>query len=109
MIQFLGKVFKASNGSEYGILRETVAPLPDDLSGSHIFAEDECGNYFISKSDGIYFWDHETRKAEIIAVSIEEFIEGCVVPPAIRLEPGQVEKVWVDPEFSRKFGIKPKP
>jgi len=109
MKQVFGKVFKASDGSEYGIVRGTTEPFPEELSGLNVIAEDECGNYFLQENLRIHFWDHETRESTVLAQSINEFIAGCVAPSEVELEPGQVKSVWVDPEFARKFGIDPKP
>ena len=107
--QIFGKVFRTSDGSEFGVIRKTSAPLPEELSESDVIAEDECGNYFVRENRSIHFWDHETSKFTILANSVNEFIAGCAAPSEVELEPGQVKSVWVDPEFAKKFGIDPKP
>lgn len=109
MKQIYGKVFRSSSGSEYGIIRKTTEPLPEELSESDVIAEDECGNYFVQANLEVHFWDHETRESTVLARSINEFIAGCIAPSEMELEPGQVESVWVDPEFAKRFGIDPKP
>lgn len=109
MNRIFGNIFKANDGSEYGVIRETEPPFPDDLSRFEVIAEDEDGNYFIKVAGEIHFWDHEIGKTEAIATSIEEFIAGCIAPQELKIEPDQVKSVWVDPEFAKQFGIDPKP
>lgn len=65
----------------------------------------EGGNYFIidPKVDGkVFFWDHECpEEIVVIADGIQAFLE--MLEPfdlnTIVLEPGQVKKAWIDPEF----------
>lgn len=109
MKPIFGKVFRTKDGSEYGIIRKTKEPFPEELSKSDLIAEDECGNYFIQENFEVHFWDHETSESTVLAHSIKEFIAGCVYPSEVELESGQVKSVWVDPEFAKKFGIDPKP
>ena len=104
-----GKVFKNEKEEEFGIIRETKPPYPAELSGAKVLAEDECGNYFIEIDSEVLFWDHETNEQKILSSSLSEFVSGCEALSEVELEPGQVESVWVDPEFAEKFGIKPKP
>jgi len=103
-----GKIFTDSNGSEYGVIRQAEAPFPTELTSSEVLAEDGCGNYFIVSSNSICFWDHETANAKPLTGSLSEFIAGCSVPVEVELKQEQVESVWVDPEFAKQFGIKPK-
>jgi len=109
MKQVFGKAFRTRDGTEYGIIRKTKEPFPEELSESDVIAEDGCGNYFVQTNLKVHFWDHETRESVVLAQSLNEFIAGCVAPPEVELEPGQVKSVWVDPEFAKKFGIDPKP
>ena len=104
-----GKVFKDKNGEVFGIIRRAKPPYPSELSGINVLAEDECGNYFTEISGVVLFWDHETSEQKVLSSSLNEFISGCEHPFEVALEHGQVESVWVDPEFAEKFGIKPKP
>ena len=104
-----GKVFKDEYGDEFGIIRETNPPYPDELLGSNVLAEDESGNYFIEIAGEVLFWDHETNGQQVLSSTVNEFISGCEAPAKVELVPGQVESVWVDPEFAEKFGIKHKP
>ena len=104
-----GKVFKNDNGEAFGIIRETKPPYPVELSDTNVLAEDECGNYFIEIDGEVVFWDHETNGRKVLSSSLKEFVSGCEAPSEVELDPGQVESVWVDPEFAAKFGIKPKP
>jgi len=105
MNKIYGKIFKTNKGEEFGIIREASAPFPDEIASQNVLAEDGSGNFFLLKKEGIYFWDHETNKKMLLAVSIEEFISGCVEPSENELQPGQVESVWVDPEFAKEFGV----
>ena len=68
----------------------------------------EGGNYVIideGRHGAVFFWDHEAPKtpAELAGGFaafhdlLEPFDAGMV-----RLEPGQVKRVWVDPEFLKK-------
>lgn len=74
-----------------------------------VLSEDECSNYFIEISGEVLFWDHETNKQKVLSSSLNEFISICETPSEVELDPGQVESVWVDPDFAAKFGIKPMP
>jgi len=104
-----GKIYKDAGGEEFGIIREANPPYPVELSNVNVLAEDECGNYFIEIAGEVLFWDHETNEQKILSSSVSEFISGCEALSEVELEPGQVESVWVDPEFAAKFGIKSKP
>jgi len=103
------KVFISEEGIEFGIIRKATLPFPNELNGEKVLAEDESGNYFIEVNEAIYFWDHETTETEFLASSLDNFISGCAVPETVVLNPDQVESVWVDPNFAKQFGIKPKP
>jgi hypothetical protein len=109
MNRAFGKVFKSENGVEYGIIRKAELPFPKDLSTSNVFAEDDCGNYFVLLNEAVYFWDHETGENEILSGSVNDFVSGCSFPEEVELELGQVESAWIDPEFAKQFGIKTKP
>lgn len=70
------------------------------------FATDECGNLFTTKDEStIYFWDHETDEANLIAASFEELLAGATDPASVELREDQVKSVWIDPEFAKQFGI----
>jgi hypothetical protein len=99
-----GKEFDSKlTGNGYGIIRKCGAVLPSDFSISKFgtpFAEDGCGNLFTQTQIGsICFWDHETDDLTVIASSWEEFTSGCVEPKEVKLKPGQVKRVWIDPKF----------
>lgn len=109
MNRAFAKVFISEEGVAFGIIRKATLPFPNELSGEKVLAEDESGNYFIEVNEAIYFWDHETSETVFLASSLDNFISGCVEPETVLLNPDQVESVWVDPEFAKQFGIKPKP
>ena len=54
----------------------------------------------------IFYWDHEVPERPIkLAADFQRFIDS--LEPfdinTIQLKPGQVKKVWVDPEFLKKL------
>jgi hypothetical protein len=104
----LGKEFDSKlTGMGYGTIRKCGAGLPADFSVLKFgvpFAEDDCGNLFTQTQNGsVCFWDHETDDLTVIAASWTEFASGCVEPKEVKLQPGQVKRVWVDPNFKPKF------
>jgi len=105
----IGKSFKNSCGEEYGIIREAIAPFPEEISNNEIFAEDGCGNYFLLISNKVYFWNHETSHNEILANSIDDFILGCSTPTEVELKPENVVSAWIDPEFAKKIMLRNNP
>lgn len=109
MDKIFGQVFTNSDGEEYGVIRKTKAPFPSEIAMENIIAEDECGNYFIQKNNYIYFWDHELNELIQLANSLREFKAGCDKPKEVNIEDSEVISVWVDPEFAKRHGIKPKP
>jgi len=72
------------------------------------FAEDDVGNFmYLNPANGaIHFWDHEVDDAEPkVADSFEEFLtmlEKFDIDQ-IKLKPGQVKRVWVDPNFKPEY------
>ena len=78
----------------------------------------EGGNYVClvcREKPGIYFWDHELEQEEdempgwenmfLLASTFEEFWQALepMRLEDIRLEPGQVKSVWIDPDFKPQF------
>jgi len=109
MNRAFSKVFISEEDFEFGIIRKASRPFPSELEGEKVLAEDESGNYFIEVDEAVYFWDHETSETVFLASSLDTFISGCAEPETVELKPDQVESVWIDPEFAKKFGIKSKP
>lgn len=100
---FVGKVFRNSSGSEFGVIRKLAAEMyPGDLLESNFVpvATDSCGNYFVTKGDEIFFWDHETAEVELLAKNEFEFVTGLIFPPDIGLYTGQVKRAWISPELA---------
>jgi hypothetical protein len=66
--------------------------------GNYIFIDEE-------KNGGVFFWDHETGKTVKLASDFGLFLQ--LLEPfdiqKIQLQPGQVKKVWIDPEFLRQL------
>ncbi|MFA0115061.1 SMI1/KNR4 family protein [Vibrio sp. 10N.261.46.E11] len=104
-----GKIFIDSSGYEYGVIRKTISTTPKELSDVTAIAEDECGNYFILNTQGIFFWDHETSARTFLSASLQEFEENCVEPRCIDLSEGQVISSWIDPDFAKLHGVNLKP
>src|SRR6266478_4429094 len=62
-----------------------------------------CGNlvYISPQSGAVYFWNHEDNSADVkLADSFDAFLAALERFNAdqIKLEPGQVKKVWVSPD-----------
>lgn len=105
----LGLVFvDPGSATEFGVIRECGRPDALGVAGSGwaAWAEDGCGNAFVVSSTGsIGFWDHETDDIETLAADWSTFVSGCTQPSGVELEPGQVESVWINPEFARQHGL----
>ena len=68
----------------------------------------ECGNYVFvdeGKKGVVCFWDHETAEITSLAASFGDFLD--LLQPfdisTVKLKPGQVKRVWVDPEFLKSL------
>lgn len=68
----------------------------------------EGGNYvFIDegKNGAVYYWDHEAAEATELASTFGDFLN--LLQPfditSVKLKPGQVKRVWIDPEFLKRF------
>jgi hypothetical protein len=69
-------------------------------AGSLVIGEDSCGNFFLCAPDGsVSFLDHETGDETVLAASVEEFLAALVEPTPVALQPGQVKKAWINPDF----------
>ncbi len=65
-----------------------------------VFGEDDCGNeYLRAHDDRVFFWDHETGETRQVAESLPAFLGALGPQPEIKLKPGQVKKVSIDPAF----------
>ncbi len=69
---------------------------------------DSCGNYVYidqGKNGAVFFWDHEVPESTRIADRFSSFLE--MIEPfdvaSVKLKPGQVKSVWIDPEFLKKI------
>ena len=92
-------------------VRETIA-LAASIEGFPAnvipLAEDDCGNYFYVelRSGAVYFWDHEVEGPdECVAESALAFSHQLNPFDASRVKPnpGQVQRVWVNPSFKPEF------
>jgi hypothetical protein len=103
--QVAGKVFRAPSGEEFGTFRALGdGPLPSWIAARKQtpFAIDDCGNFFVRDDQKIYFLDHETDELTLLASSEDEFLAGLHTPEPAELMPGQVKRVWIDPDFLKK-------
>ena len=65
-----------------------------------VFGEDDCGNEYVTAHDGrVFFWEHETGDTRQVAESLPAVLNALGPQPEIKLKPGQLKKVWVDPAF----------
>ena len=91
--------------AEASRLRAQIAGFPDN--GIPV-AEDGCGNYvWLDPGSGAaFFWDHEIDgPSERIAENFGEFLASLrpFDPATVKLSPGQVNHVWVHPDFKPEF------
>jgi hypothetical protein len=110
-------VFKISDGNESGVNqfipvseilheRNRIENIP---KRAYPVAWAEGGNYVFvdeGRSGAVFFWDHELPQEIVqLAPSFSSFLE--ILEPfdvnTIELKPGQVKKVWIDPEFLKRF------
>jgi hypothetical protein len=97
-----------ANGCWYGIRQLFVEnewrEKPIDQHSYYVFAEDDCGNEYLTDDTGrVYFWDHETDALIPLSESLVVFLSSLVPSPEVNLKSGQVKRVWVDPSFKPKF------
>jgi hypothetical protein len=106
--------FKIGDKNESGVRRFIpVDEIRDERAHIEYFpqkkaypvAEDGLGNYvFIDegKDGAVFFWDHYPSEESIqLATNFAAFL-GLLDPfdiKSIKLKPGQVKRVWLDPEF----------
>lgn len=105
-------IFPVGSGNESGVNR--FIPLGQTLSERKYIdqvsvnflpvAWAEGGNYVCLDLErgGVFFWDHEAPSGDLkLAESFRQFLD-MLAPfdvKDIRLEPGQVKKAWIDPDF----------
>jgi hypothetical protein len=68
----------------------------------------EGGNYIFvdeGKNGVVCFWDHETAEATSLAVTFGDFLDLLQPfdPSTVKLKPGQVKRIWIDPEFLKRL------
>jgi hypothetical protein len=69
-----------------------------------VIADDSCGNFYLRVCDGtVRFWDHEIEQDKMLFPSVREFLIALSPRTPVDLKPGQVKRVWVDPNFKPKF------
>jgi hypothetical protein len=72
-------------------------------------AYDSCGNFVLvdeGRKGVVVFWNHELPDDMItLATDFAEFLEQLQPfdQSSVKLEPGQVKSVWIDPEFLKKL------
>ena len=84
------------------------ASAVEGLSSSLLpFGEDDSGNFVCISADDhrVYFWDHEIDNDKVVAESFADFLRK--LEPfdlsSVKLQPGQVKRVWVNPNFKPEF------
>jgi hypothetical protein len=100
-----GDVERFIPASEIMRVRNSVEGFPKNMLP---FAEASCGNlvYMNPAKGTIYFWDHEIDSWDVkVADSFEEFLAMLerFDNSQINLKPGQVKRIWVDPNFKPEF------
>ena len=91
--------------SEAAALTQKIDGFPPSVIP---LGEDGCGNYFYVdvRSGGVSFWDHEIDgQDELLAPDVSAFVTKLTPFDAtrVKLAPGQVKRVWVDPSFKPEF------
>jgi SMI1 / KNR4 family (SUKH-1) len=111
-------LFKVGETNDAGVDRFIpISEIPKEMtnienlpSKAFPIAWASCGNYvFLDQGAGgsVFFWDHELADdpAVKLADSFDAFLES--LEPfdinSIELEPGQVEEVWIDPDFLKSL------
>jgi hypothetical protein len=96
-------VFRSKSGEFFGAIRPLGGTVPEALSLAHgeVFAEDDCGNYFLRRDDQVVFWDHENGQFEVLAHTFERFLDGLKLCPPAAIKPGQIKLAWIDPAFAK--------
>jgi hypothetical protein len=104
-------------GTNYGVGVNSFLPASEIINRANLveglssnllpFGEDDSGNFVCigSNDHRIYFWDHEIDSDKVVAESFDEFL-GRLEPfdlSSVKLEPGQVKRVWVNPDFKPEF------
>ncbi len=88
------------------------------LQNAWAIAYAEGGNYLcivVGEKEGVYFWDHELEAEEgqpaswdnlfLVAENFDDFLASLrkFDINSVELKPGQVQKVWVNPDFKPEF------
>lgn len=75
-----------------------MIPLAESAGGNLVYLDPATG--------AVYFWNHEVDSGDAkVADSFPQFIamlEKFDLEP-IKLEPGQVKNIWVNPNFKPEF------
>lgn len=85
--------------------RKCLGNLP---RGAFPIATDNCGNYVLVNIDtggAVYFWDHELGETILLSQDFSSFL--ALLEPfdinSVELRPGQVKRVWIDPDFLKSL------
>ena len=102
-VQAIGKVFRSESGEFFGAIRPLGGTVPKALSLAHgeVFAEDDCGNYFLCRDDQVVFWDHENGKFKVLAHTFERFLAGLELCLPAAIKSGQIKHAWIDPALAK--------
>jgi hypothetical protein len=104
-----------SKGSEEYELRELfpVERWADETStwirnceraekGVFVIGDDSGGNCYLLRAGKISFWDHETDVETLLSGTLEEFLAALWEGSPVELNPEDVVRVWIDPEFLKE-------
>lgn len=109
-------IFRISDNNECGVNRFIPS---DEVLKERSYIENippkafpvawaEGGNYVFvdeGKNGAVYFWDHETAEVTELASTFGDFLN--LLQPfditTVKLKPGQVKRVWVDPDFLKRL------
>jgi len=110
-------IFKIGENNDSGVNR--FIPV-DEISKERAHIENipakaypvawaEGGNYVFvdeGRNSAVYFWDHELPEETVeLAANFEVFLD--LLEPfdikSTKLRPGQIKRVWIDPEFLKRL------
>jgi hypothetical protein len=110
-------IFKVDEKNYYDINQFIpVAEIIKERSGlenipphAYPFGTDSCGNYLLideAKGSAVSFWDHELGHITAqLAPDFQTFLDRLerFDPGKVKLKPGQVKRVWIDPDFLKRI------
>ena len=110
-------IFSAGEANESGVNRFIpLRSIPTEISRmrglswrAYPIAWAEGGNYVVideNAQGAVFFWDHElVEPLTKIASDFDSFLDQLMPfdPSSIKLNPSQIKKAWVNPEFLKSL------